>query len=160
MIHPGSLLSSVLASGPGCSTMYRYSPHRTGNRNPLWPRLTRQVLPNYGGNPNDTSRIYDRLQRLRRFRNRVFHHEPIMLKGNPLDVHADLCEVLHWISPELNDTIGHLDWVEDVYRDGFDHAKQVIDGKLSSASSQPPTAAPGPSTGGTSTPAPDDPPVP
>ena len=44
-------------------------------------------------------RVHNRMDTIRNFRNRVFHHEPIY-HLNPAQVHADIIEAIEWICPD------------------------------------------------------------
>lgn len=43
-------------------------------------------------------RVHNRMDAIRKFRNRVFHHEPIY-DLNPAQVHAEIIEAIAWICP-------------------------------------------------------------
>lgn len=62
--------------------------------------------------------ISARFQSIRKFRNRVFHHEPIW--SNPLlaQRHTELWEALTWLSPEFADLLRPLDRFAQVHAAG------------------------------------------
>lgn len=66
-------------------------------------------------------RLFQRLDRIRRLRNRVFHYEPIWNWTAPpvlnlRDQHREIVETIGWISPTLRDTVGRLDRFPDMYQ--------------------------------------------
>ncbi len=69
--------------------------------------------------PSTTSRvdILNRLTKIRKFRNRISHYEPICFNGNTIDfteainVYNTIIELLNWIDPELVKFIKDLDQV-------------------------------------------------
>lgn len=115
-----SLLKKTYAENPANARALGLARARgvKANQYPLWPALTSQVFPHFrppGGNPRaGRSMLFNRLDAIREFRNRVMHHEPIWrgraggLAGNyvPLsDVFDEIMEVLGWISPEMQLTL-------------------------------------------------------
>jgi hypothetical protein len=63
------------------------------------------------------SDVVDRLTKIRQFRNRINHNEPICFNGNNIDfsyvedVYASIIEVLSWIDPDLTSWIADIDSV-------------------------------------------------
>lgn len=61
--------------------------------------------------------VNDELDKVRRFRNRIYHNEPICFNGNNIDftealeVHKSITKVLNWIDPEITRLISDLDKV-------------------------------------------------
>lgn len=59
--------------------------------------------------------VNDELDRVRRFRNRINHNEPICFKGNSIDftetleVHSSILNLLTWIDPKLIEFLKDLD---------------------------------------------------
>lgn len=45
--------------------------------------------------------IAKKLDNIRRFRNRIFHYEPIFNRDNLDDIHTDILDIIGWINPEL-----------------------------------------------------------
>jgi len=58
--------------------------------------------------------VCDRLNKIRKFRNRINHNEPICFNGNYIDfnyaedVYNSIIELISWIDPEL------IDWIKNV----------------------------------------------
>ncbi len=62
--------------------------------------------------------INDKLDKVRRFRNRINHNEPICFNGNEIDfaeteeVHKSITNLLTWINPEIITLIADMDKVK------------------------------------------------
>lgn len=62
--------------------------------------------------------VNDELDKVRRFRNRIFHNEPICFCGNNIDftetleVHDSITNLLTWIDPEIIKFIADIDNVK------------------------------------------------
>lgn len=81
----------------------------------LWPRLKNKVFPNAHGIKIKT--IRDRLDRIRRLRNRIFHYETIWHhKDLPLQ-HDRVRDAIEWIEPSLLRLI-QIDRFHKVYQGG------------------------------------------
>jgi hypothetical protein len=69
--------------------------------------------------PEELSRpIADRLQRIKKLRNRVFHHEPVW-KHNVLYEYKNVVEVIGYINPVAARLVGSLDCVTASLRPGL-----------------------------------------
>ncbi len=85
-------------------------------------------------------RLFQRLDRIRRLRNRVFHYEPIWAWAVPGvsslgGQHSEIVETIGWISPPLRETIARLDRFPAVYqrdRAPYHHALADVARTLSS----------------------------
>ncbi len=72
--------------------------------------------------PNGFGRkeVSDELTKIRRFRNRIYHNEPICFIENridfseTIDVYDSIIKVLYWLDPYLIDFINDLDRVKDM----------------------------------------------
>ncbi len=67
--------------------------------------------------------VIDELDKVRRFRNRINHNEPICFNGNNIDftetleVHKSITNLLTWIDPEIMNLISDIDKVKKtIYR--------------------------------------------
>ncbi|WP_159470249.1 Abi family protein [Dyadobacter sp. 3J3] len=71
--------------------------------------------------------VNEELDKVRRFRNRVYHNEPVCFNGNNVDftetleVHKSITNLLTWIDPEIIKLISDLDKVKET----IDKAKQI-----------------------------------
>ncbi|OXE37174.1 MAG: hypothetical protein CGW95_03240 [Phenylobacterium zucineum] len=59
-----------------------------------------------GGKRIARQRVHNRMDEIRKFRNRVFHHEPIYHQ-NPAQFHDDIIEAIRWICPDSADWALH-----------------------------------------------------
>ncbi|PWK28591.1 Abi-like protein [Arcicella aurantiaca] len=74
----------------------------------------------FKGLPNNYGRkeIMDDLTKIRRFRNRINHNEPICFVGNCIDftetiqVYTSICNILKWIDPQLIKIMKEFDVVQ------------------------------------------------
>jgi hypothetical protein len=71
--------------------------------------------------------VNEKLDKVRRFRNRINHNEPICFKDNNIDfseileVHKSITDLLTWIDPEIIKLISDLDRVKKT----IDNAKKI-----------------------------------
>ena len=75
-------------------------------------------FPNKPANAN-RSTIGQKLERIREFRNRIYHNEPICFNGNDIDftyvtvIKAELYELLDWIDNDLPTYVKSFDSVDN-----------------------------------------------
>jgi hypothetical protein len=70
----------------------------------MWRTIFVDVFPNYNivhSIDNDKVVIGDRIDKIRLFRNRIFHYEPIFNYPNLEQIHDDIIEVLGWINKDM-----------------------------------------------------------
>lgn len=69
-----------------------------------WPPGSKKVVPTHA----DREMVFDRLQQIREFRNRIAHHEPVWDRdiGATYD---SLLEILGWMSPKMAKAVTTLD---------------------------------------------------
>ena len=84
----------------------------------LWPWLLRQVFPYAPRRQRDREGLYQRLNRIRRLRNRVFHHEPIWHWNDLSEHHRQILETIGWISPAMLELTRLLDRFHGVHTGG------------------------------------------
>lgn len=60
-----------------------------------------------------------RLENIRRFRNRVFHHEPIWNNPKLTDMHNEILETIYWIDPVLYDITHTMSSFKDTLAAGI-----------------------------------------
>lgn len=92
----------------------RYEPHHT---NQPWPTLLKSVLPRAPRWARTRSKILERLEKARRIRNRVFHHEPVAHISDLAAQHAELMELLGWFSPDARTHLTHVCRFNQVWGD-------------------------------------------
>ncbi|MFP4139058.1 MAG: hypothetical protein ACOCZU_01940 [Planctomycetota bacterium] len=76
---------------------------------PFLPRGISEIFPNMPKSLHKRKRIKAILERIRTLRNRVFHHERIIHWKNLEDQHAQILQVIQWISEPLADLASKLD---------------------------------------------------
>ena len=65
------------------------------------------------------SAISQKLNRIREFRNRVYHNEPICFNGNTIDltyaenIKNEIYEMLNWIDADLTDYVEYFDAIDN-----------------------------------------------
>jgi hypothetical protein len=84
----------------------------------LWPRLVTPIFPYAPRSLRTRRKLAGRLNDLRHLRNRVFHHEPLWNNRQLLQRHQELLDVLHWINPDLFDTMIVFDRFPTLYAAG------------------------------------------
>lgn len=81
-------------------------------------QLVKTVFPHLPPTPSNRHFVHQRYNDLRLLRNRVMHHEPIWYRPNLLQEHADIIEVIGWISPITRDSVLLIDHFDDTYSNG------------------------------------------
>lgn len=83
----------------------------------LWPTLLKPCFPHLK-RKRTRARIAHALTRIRRLRNRAFHHEPIWYYRDLLEQYELIRDAIGWICPELRATVLLLDRFPQVYHAG------------------------------------------
>lgn len=95
----------------------------------LWPRFLKQVFPAMPRRIRTRHALSQRLNTVRKLRNRVFHHESIITSSIP-DLHArhkQILEVIAWISPAMGDTIALMDRFPATHASGILPYRSMIE---------------------------------
>jgi hypothetical protein len=71
----------------------------------LWPRHIKAVFPFMPRTDRTRKNLSARLTRIRRLRNRVFHHVPIWYWRDLSQQHQEVVEVIGWINPAMKSFI-------------------------------------------------------
>lgn len=80
----------------------------------LWRPLGKKFFPKMDPNKYDRKAISKKIKRIRDFRNRIFHFEPIWyfkLK----DRHDEILEMLSWIEPAMVELLDPVDHFQECY---------------------------------------------
>jgi hypothetical protein len=94
---------------------------------PLWQPLLRQPTPfAYAGPLRTRNDLSVRMNSIRRFRNRIFHHEPIWYRATLVQDHADILEAIGWIDPIFRRTVDAIDRFPTVHQQGPAHYRSII----------------------------------
>ena len=91
---------------------------RTRYEQILWLKFLEAVFPHCPRNQRTRQNGYVRLDRIRRLRNRVFHHEPIWHLPDLAEQHRLILEIIGWISPAMLAMTQMLDRFDSVYTMG------------------------------------------
>ena len=89
--------------------------------NVLWPQLLKEVLPFMPNSIRTRKNLSNRLNRIRRLRNRIFHYEPIWNRPNLGQRHDEILETIGWINPDMLEAVKLFDGFPEVYRLGVGH---------------------------------------
>ena len=102
----------------------------------LWPSLLKSTFPGMPRHIRTRGELSKRLNRIRKLRNRVFHHESILKWGAPdlVAQHTEIQAVIGWMSTPMRDTIGLLDRFDTVYANGPAFYRHSLDGQLGTMS--------------------------
>jgi len=77
----------------------------------LWGRLL-LAFPSCPKRKRQRPQVGAALNHIRDLRNRVMHHEPLLwIVPTVKEVHAEILDVLDWISPDINQWLAHYDSV-------------------------------------------------
>lgn len=79
------------------------------------------VIHSFSNKPNGINRsiLNQKLNRVREFRNRVYHNEPICFKGNAIDftyaenIKEEIYELLSWIESDLSIYVEYFDAIDN-----------------------------------------------
>ncbi len=85
---------------------------------PLWHHLLRDVFPHIPVAMRTRGNVADRLKKIRKFRNRVFHHERILHTPHLLVVHSEIMQTITWMNPHLHHLVSSTDRFPDIFRGG------------------------------------------
>ena len=73
--------------------------------NDLWRPYLRKAFP-YGPDPLRRKHVFAVVDRVRRLRNRIAHHEPILQRKLD-DDHKEILELISWICPDTEKWVSH-----------------------------------------------------
>ena len=93
----------------------------------LWRKLIRDVFPHAPVHLRKRKAIRSRLDRIRRLRNRVFHHESIWRLPDLEQRHDEILETISWVSPAMLAATRLLDRFDSVYTRGARHYAAELD---------------------------------
>jgi hypothetical protein len=84
----------------------------------FWPHLLRAAFPAAPKSLRTRKNISPRLNRIRHLRNRVFHHEPVWHWTDLRNQYDIALEMIGWISPAFQRTMGVIDRFPPVHAGG------------------------------------------
>lgn len=93
--------------------------------NPIWTPppttisvLIPQVFPHASAHFQTRGRAHERINAVRKLRNRVFHFEPVWNRTDLVREHQEIVEAIGWVSPTLHAATVAFDRFPDVYQNG------------------------------------------
>lgn len=92
----------------------------------LWPFYLQRVFPFAPARERKRVVFSERFSRIRKLRNRVFHHEPIWLWDDLRERHQEILEAIHWMSPSLAQLVTRTDQFLKIYDDGFEPYVDIV----------------------------------
>lgn len=98
----------------------------------LWPRALDIAFQRRPRTVTTRAEVYHRYDRIRKFRNRVAHHQPVW-NQDYLGQHEYILESLSWISPKLSDAARQLSAAPAVFRAGPGAYRPLAEQLLGSA---------------------------
>ncbi|MEV9477600.1 hypothetical protein ACOTVS_11750 [Aliarcobacter butzleri] len=101
----------------------------------IWRKIFKDVFPYYPHTlviDNDIDNISNILNDIRKFRNRIFHYEQIIMKSNLDKIHSDILNVISWINPSMYQLTKAFDEYSLMNQNKKFINKQVSEIKLSS----------------------------
>ena len=70
----------------------------------IWRKIFKNVFPYYNHTikiDDDVDQVSSVINRIRQFRNRIFHFEAVIHKNNLQQIHNDILDVISWINPTM-----------------------------------------------------------
>jgi len=110
-LTPGQFISGVTLGFWASLFLSRYE-------QVLWPRLLRDVLPHMPRRPRTRQNVYDRIEKIRKLRNRVYHYEPIFHWKDIDKQHDEILEMIGWLNQPMLEVAKMLDRFPVVYSRG------------------------------------------
>ena len=92
----------------------------------LFPKLLKPCFPYMPRHERTRKNVSARFERIRRLRNRIFHHEPIWYWHDLADQHKDILNAIAWIEPAAKDFITAIDKFPEVNRNGQESIKNAL----------------------------------
>jgi hypothetical protein len=112
-VAPGKLVAE-LSFGFWSGLLHKEYLYQSAKDRRFWPHLLKSVFPAAPGNARVLRDFGGPVNEIRKFRNRVFHHEPIWNRPNLSADHALIMRILGWLNPEAAALVASLDRVAAV----------------------------------------------
>lgn len=103
----------------------------------LWPRIYRQTFPGLPKHLRKRSTIMRQLNDIRKLRNRIFHHEPIWYFNDLRPKHAQILQLIDWMSPAMSEFATAIDRFPALYNNGMTTFQSELEKKLAHVNQQP-----------------------
>lgn len=85
----------------------------------MWPWLLQPCFPHIKRRNRTQAYVFKRLNEIRRLRNRIFHHERIWHLPELPNLHAQIIDVINWITPDTGDYLASIDRFDRVVNRGM-----------------------------------------
>jgi hypothetical protein len=85
----------------------------------LWPKLLKTAFPDMPRSMRTRRNLSSRFNKIRKLRNRVFHHERIVQRNDLIVEHAELLDTIAWIDPEIRMMADINDRFPEVHQKGL-----------------------------------------
>lgn len=82
----------------------------------FWPQCLKLFVPCISRTHRYRDFLHKRLQKIRKLRNRIFHHQRISHMRNIAEQHEDILEVISWIEPGILNHLKNIDRFQLVYQ--------------------------------------------
>jgi len=86
----------------------------------IWHRCIKEIFPNMPRSIRTRKTLSKRMNKFRKLRNRIFHHEPIFHIENLLEVHNEIIETIGWINKDVQKFTLFFDDFKAIYSYGKD----------------------------------------
>lgn len=83
----------------------------------IWRQIFKDVFPNFPHGTiidHDVPIVFDKIDKIRKFRNRIFHYEPIFNHPNLLNMRDHIIEAIGWISLDMQQLSKIYDETESI----------------------------------------------
>lgn len=117
-------LVAELSFGFWTGMLSKFYMYQSAKEPRLWPHMLAVAFP-HGPNLKHPSQAAREFNEIRKFRNRVFHHEPIWSRPNLGGDRQRILDIISWMSPELARVVGAFDRVNDVLSEEFRRTLRV-----------------------------------
>jgi hypothetical protein len=82
----------------------------------FWPQCLKLFSPYISRTHRYRDFLHKRLQKIRKLRNRIFHHQRISHMKNIAEQHTEILEVISWIEPKILQHLKSIDRFQLVYQ--------------------------------------------
>ena len=113
-----------------CSFGFWTSLFNTDYEGLIWPKLLQPVFPHAPRRIRTRNVVSRKLNKFRKLRNRISHHEPIWYWGDLHITHQEILEVIGWISPEMQQLLQLIDRFPEIHSRGVSGYEKLILGSL------------------------------
>lgn len=92
----------------------------------LWRQIIKEVFPNAPRRARQRSIVGPKIDRAKKLRNRISHHEPIWHWNDLEDQHGEIVEVIGWISQPLRELAELCDRFPEVRNQGISINREAL----------------------------------